>query len=85
MPERRKIHLGDREVDVVEVEIVDRKREAVAEYRLEDGSVIRVANPTMQVFRMEGAYDPQGRPVYLAVPGTAVSVIFSPDELVKKA
>lgn len=80
---RRKLNLGTREVDVTDVDIVERKNEAVAEYRLEDGTVIRVASPITAVLRLD-EYDFEGKPIYLAVPGTSVTVIHVPDEVRKK-
>ena len=84
MPERRRrINLGDRVLDVTEVDIVERNRESVAEYRLEDGSLIRVSTPVHAVFRMD-EFDIEGKPVYLALPGTSVTVVEAPDSVRRK-
>jgi len=80
---RRKLNLGDRMVEVTDVGIVTRKGESVAEYELEDGTVIRVANQITSVLRMD-TYDAEGKPVYLAIPGTAVTVVDLPEALRKK-
>ena len=81
---RRKLQLGNREVDVTDVDIIERKHESVAEYRLEDGSVVRVATPITSVLRIEESYDWEGKPVYLAIPGTSVTVIHVSEELRQK-
>lgn len=78
MGETRKISLGGVEATVTEVEIAHRRREEVNEYELADGSVIRVANPTLVVFRVEGARDPEGNPVYIVKVGTSVSFVRGP-------
>jgi len=84
MPEkRRKLNLGDRVLDVTEVDIIERNRESVAEYRLSDGSIIRVATPTTVVFRLD-EFDFDGRPIYIAVPGTSVTVVDAPESVRKK-
>ena len=80
---RRKLNLGDRTIEVADVNIVKRKGESVAEYELEDGTVIRVATPITSVFRMD-SYDTEGKPIYLAIPGTSVTVVDVPEALRKK-
>jgi hypothetical protein len=80
---RRKLNLGNREVEVADVEILSRKRESVAEYELEDGSIIRVSTPIASVLRME-EFDVNGDPIYLAIPSTAVTLVQAPDSLKKR-
>jgi len=80
---RRKLNLGNRVIEVTDVGIVERKNEAVAEYHLEDGSIIRVATPITAVLRTD-EYDWEGKPIYLAMPGTSVTVIHVPDGMIKK-
>ncbi len=65
-------------VDVTEIEIVNRLREAINEYELEDGTVIRVANPTLVVYRIEGPRDYEGNPSYFVKNGTTVIVVKGP-------
>lgn len=77
MSETKKISLGGAEVTVTEVEIAARRREEVNEYELKDGSVIRVANQALVVYRVEGSRDLEGNPVYLVKVGTSVSVVRS--------
>ena len=71
---KTKIRLFSKEVDVTEVNIIERK-DHVAEYKLEDGSVIRFAAPAMSVVRIDGEWDAQGDPVYLIASGASTTVI----------
>jgi hypothetical protein len=84
MAERQKINIGSRQVEVTEVGILERKGESVAEYRLEDGSIVRVATPITRIVRMEDSWDWEGKPIYLAIPGTSVTLVTVPDALIHK-
>jgi hypothetical protein len=57
------INIGGVDLQVRQVEIVNR-REQPNEYELEDGSVIRVANPSVVVYRIDAAADWEGHPGY---------------------
>jgi hypothetical protein len=85
MPEKkRKMALLGHETDVTEVDIVEKKNERMAEYTLEDGSVIRfIAYPTA-VIRIDGQYNPDGTPIYLVLNQPLTTVISSPDNMKKK-
>lgn len=80
MPEdkKRMLTLGGVTVEVVQVEIVNRRNEQPNEYELEDGSVIRVVNPTVVVYRVEGQKDFEGHPTYYVKNGTSVIVVRGP-------
>lgn len=81
MPEkRRKITLFGHEVDVTEVPIVQRS-DQVAEYTLEDGSVIRFAAVPTSVLRLESEWNADGSPVYIVAHGTVVTVVEWPPRL----
>jgi len=73
--ETKKVSLGGTDYTVTEVEIKKRIREEPNEYELEDGTIIRVANPTMVVYRMDSWHDPEGNPGYYVKLGTTVTVI----------
>ena len=79
---KHKTKLLGQEVDMTEVEIVERK-EHVAEHTLEDGSIIRFAMPAMSVMRIDGQWDASGNPVYIVIPGASTTVI-SAGESTKK-
>lgn len=74
----QKLTIGGTSVGVTEVEIVKRLREQANEYELEDGSVIRVSNPSLVVLRLEGVRDNEGNPAYYVRNGTAVIVVKGP-------
>lgn len=80
--QKRKMNVFGREMDVMDVDVVDRK-ESVAEYTLEDGAVIRVANPLTRVTRLEGQFSGDGDPIYIVLTGTATTVISAPDTIKK--
>jgi hypothetical protein len=75
----RTIMLGGKEYPVVEVDVVQRSGETIAEYTLSDDSVIRVSNVATVVYRMaDGQTDGEGNPVYLVKLGTSVTTVESP-------
>jgi hypothetical protein len=63
-----------REISATEVPIVER-REIPADYRLEDGSVVRFATVATAVYRLDGQYDAEGNPIYFIKNGTVVTVL----------
>lgn len=78
MAEQKKIlTLGDRKVSVTQLEIVERplNEGALAEYRLEDGSVIRVSNIAAVVYRTDDLWDGEGNPLYIVKIGTSVTTV----------
>lgn len=75
---KQTLKIGGNPVDVVQVDIAKRLREEPNEYELEDGSVIRVANPSVVVYRVAGFKDWKGNPGYYVENGTAVTVVRGP-------
>ncbi len=81
MPEKKiKLPLGSVELEGTEVEVKERK-EAVNEYELEDGSVIRVVNVATQIIRLDGTFDSDGNPIYIVRGGNVVTAISAPQRL----
>ncbi len=81
MAEKRTLRLtGGTTLAVQQVEIKKRLKEEVNEYELEDGTIVRVANPVTVIYRIEGALDPEGNPGYLVKVGTAVTVVRGPEK-----
>ncbi len=78
--ERKTLKFGDREFSVTELDIVKRSGESLAEYLLEDESVIRVANPAAIVYRMNDTFDTDGNPLYLVKIGTSVTTVKAPKQ-----
>lgn len=64
MPGRKKIVHGGREVEaaVLDFSVV---QEGVAQYKLEDGTILRVKPILVSVLRVEGEVNELGEPVYL--------------------
>ena len=75
-----KLPIGSVELDATEVSITERN-EAVNEYRLEDGSVIRVVNVVTQIIRLDGSFDNDGNPIYVVRTGNVVTTISAPQNL----
>ena len=63
---------------------VEESTERWSEYKLEDGSVIRLKQVLMEIIRTEG-YDPEGNPMYVVKAQPIVSVVEVPDRLKRKA
>jgi hypothetical protein len=73
--------VGGTTVEAVPVEITKRLHEEPNEYELADGSVIRVTNPTVVVYRVKnGPKDWKGSPGYYVENGTSVIVVKPPTE-----
>ena len=75
MSETKKvIRLFGNDVNVIDVPIKSALNENFADYELEDGSKIRVKFVANAFLRIEGEYNPDGKPVYLALSTPAVNV-----------
>lgn len=70
--------MGDREVAITQLDIVTRSGECIAEYLLEDESIIRVSNVAAVVYRVDDSFDPEGNPLYLVKLGTSVTTVKAP-------
>lgn len=62
---------------------VDEAKENWNEYRLADGSTLRLKQVVTEIWRIEGAYDPEGNPMY-AIKSAGVMTVNAPPELKKK-
>jgi hypothetical protein len=83
MNRKTKVKLADgRELDAVELGF-QTGGEHWNEYMLDDGSVVKIKLVVTNVVRLEGEYDPNGLPVYLAQ-STNVMAVSAPDNLRKK-
>jgi hypothetical protein len=81
---KKKLKLGGKEIDVVEIPVTDSK-EFFNEYKLEDGAQIRVKSVATSVLRLEGERNPDGTPIYLVLSGNVVNVMTGPDTREKKS
>lgn len=78
MAEKKKIPLGGNQVEAWQLDVVKRGKEDLVEYELEDGAVIRVANPVVLAYRLETFKDAEGNPGYIVKLGTSVTVVRGP-------
>lgn len=78
-----KVQFQGREVNGVDV-TVDDSSEKFSEYKLGDGSVIRLKPVVIGVTRLEGVWDPDGNPMYMIKAAPVMSIVSAPDDLKRK-
>ncbi|MGH6848451.1 MAG: hypothetical protein ACREC0_13745 [Methylocella sp.] len=69
-------------VDGVEI-LVDESSEKWSEYKLEDGTTIRLKQVLMEVIRTS-QYDPEGNPLYTIKAQPILSIVDVPEKLKRK-
>jgi hypothetical protein len=74
---KKKLQLLGFEVDVSEVPVVDMK-EYFNEYKLEDGTILKVKGAISSVLRVDNQFLPDGNPVYFAYLSPVIQVQSSP-------
>ena len=74
---KKKINIFGHDIDVSEVPIVETEEKFV-QYKLEDGTVLKVKNVATSVMRVEGQYLPDGSPIYIVASNPVVGVVSSP-------
>jgi hypothetical protein len=74
---KKKLPLLGVEFDVSEVPIVE-MHEYFNEYKLEDGTVLKVKGAAMSILRVDNQYLPDGNPVYFAFLSPVTKVESSP-------
>jgi hypothetical protein len=77
MSNGKTIKLFGHDIPVTDVPVAEHE-EKFLQYKLEDGSVIKVKNVATSVLRVDDQYLPDGSPVYLVISNPVVSVITSP-------
>jgi hypothetical protein len=70
-------------VDGVEIS-VEESSEKWSEYKLEDGTTIRLKQVVMEVIRTTSEYDPEGNPMYVVKAQPVLSMVDIPDKLKRK-
>lgn len=70
-------------VDAVEVPVSE-SSEKWSEYKLEDGTTIRVKQVVLEIMRAVGEYDPDGNPMYSMKAQPIVSIVDVPNRLKRK-
>jgi hypothetical protein len=71
------IRLFGHEIPVTDVPVVE-SEERFIQYKLEDGTVLKVKNVATSVLRVDNEYLPDGNPIYLVLANPVVSVVTSP-------
>src|SRR5438477_9941201 len=79
---KRKIKLQDKEVMAEEIEF-EIDKESWNSYVLHDGTTLKLRTVLAEVLRVEGAYSPNGDPLYVVNASTVVNTN-APDSLKKK-
>ncbi len=74
---KRKINLFGHDIPVTEVPVIEAE-EPFLEYKLEDGTVLKVKNVAVSVLRVDDQFLPDGRPVYIVLSNPVVNVASSP-------
>jgi len=64
---------------------VDESTERWSEFKLDDGTIVRVKSTIVQAIRVPGQFDARGLPMYWINVQSMMSVVSAPDELQKKA
>jgi hypothetical protein len=77
MPAEKTITLFGHDIPVTEVPVVEAE-ERFIQYKLEDGTLLKVKNVATSVLRVNDQYLPDGSPVYLVLANPVVSVVSSP-------
>ena len=78
-----KVPWKGKEVDALEIRFKS-VREEWNEYDLEDGTTLRMKTVISDIVRVEGEYDPENNPVYLAK-SSNILVTRSPDHIKKQS
>lgn len=65
------------DIPVSDVPVVEAE-ERFIQYKLEDGTILKVKNVATSVLRVDDQYLPDGAPVYLVISNPVVSVVSSP-------
>jgi hypothetical protein len=66
----------------VEVQ-VDESTERWSEFKLQDGTILRVTVTVLSAVRVDGEYDPAGNPLYVANMSPVITVASAPDKFRK--
>jgi len=77
-----KTTIGGQTVEAVDVPIIQ-SGEDWTEYKLEDGSTLRVKFAVGSIMRLVGQYDTEDNPIYV-VRGVVVTIPIAPENLRKK-
>ena len=79
---KRKVNVGGQEMVAEDIPF-EAEREGWNVYILEDGTTLKLRTVLAEVFRVEGAYAPNGDPMYV-VNANPVMAVNAPDSLKRK-
>lgn len=82
MPIRRKVNYQGHSVDATIVDF-EADKEVFSTYILHDGTTLKIKAVVTEVLRIEGAYQPNGDPVYGVQAAQVISVV-APESLRRK-
>ncbi len=74
---KRTIKVFGYDVPVSDVPVVEAE-ERFVQYKLEDGTILKVKNVATSVLRVDNQYLPDGTPIYIVTSNPVVSVVSSP-------
>jgi len=74
----------DRTVDALEIPISE-SNERWCEYRLEDGSLLKIKPAVESIVRVPSEFDPEGNPIYLVKSTLSMVISDVPDRLKKQS
>lgn len=74
---KKTIDIFGHSIDVSEVSILESKEQFV-EYKLEDGSVLKIKGVASSVLRVDNQFLPDGSPIYIVIMNPVVNVLSSP-------
>lgn len=77
MAEGKTIKLFHHDIPVTDVPVIE-VEERFVQYKLEDGTVLKVKSVATSILRVDNEYLPDGNPVYIVLANPVVSVVTSP-------
>ncbi len=75
---------GNGIIEGTEVQIAE-SVERWSEFTLEDGTIVRAKQVMTSAVRIDGQYDAEGRPIYVARGAPMIVVVSVPENLLKKS
>jgi hypothetical protein len=80
---KRKVKLGDQELQGEAIPFESESRESWNTYLLEDGTALKLKAVLSEVIRVDGMYTPTGEPLYVVSVAPVIATV-SPDVLKRK-
>jgi hypothetical protein len=74
---KKKLKLFGHDIPVTEVPIIEGE-ERFIQYKLEDGTILKVKSVATAALRVDNEYLPDGTPIYIVTTNPVVSIVSSP-------